>query len=240
MPRIRLVLIGLAVVLAVSALASATASASTEFVGAQCLPRADGHGHWKDSKCSEPGTNVPYETDEITNSPVEGEGVTAVLKVEIGTTKIYIDCQKTAFTGRLEKGNKSSATLTYKECKLYEEATGKSVPSCTVEDITASVVGKIIGSKGALEEEFTPKENEEFTKIKISGASCVLKGTFEIKGSQKCGLPDAESQLVTHTIECKESGSSLKLGSRPATYRSTIIIIIIVVHDTWWIIIIFQ
>lgn len=234
MLRTRLILSSLAVVLAVSAVVSTSVWAATEtFGGVQCQARPDGHGNWKDPNCKEPGVNGTYETQEITNGPVEGEGATAVLKTEIGTTKIYIGCQKTTLTGKFEKGGKSSATIKYTECKLYEEATGKVVTSCIVENITATALDELEGPKGAIEDKFTPKENEEFTKIKITGSSCVLKGTFEIKGSFKCELPSAESHVVEHEINCKESGSNLKFASKPMTFRGSIKVMLSS-KDPWW------
>ena len=237
MSRIRLIVLSLATVLAVSALATASASAET-FGGVQCQQRPDGHGHWKDSKCTEPGSNFEYETQEITNATVEGEGATAILKSEIGTTKIYIDCQKTKATGTIEKDGKTTATIEDEECKLYEESTGKQVSNCTVPTITAKVVGVLEGSKGAVEDKLTPAEGEKFAQVKIEGATCVLKGTFEVKGSQKCKLPDAETFLEGHELKCEESGSSLKFGTKEATYRGRCIIILIILHDRWIIIVI--
>jgi hypothetical protein len=233
MSRIRLIVLSLATVLAVSALATASASAET-FGGVQCQQRPDGHGHWKDSKCTEPGSNFEYETQEITNATVEGEGATAILKSEIGTTKIYIDCQKTTFTGKLETQGKSSSTIKYEECKLYEEATGKVISNCKVENITATVLDKLIGTTGAIEDEFEPKEGGEFTKITITGTSCVLKGTFPVKGTQRCSLPNAEAHLVEHEINCKESGSNLEFGGKRATYRGIVQVIRAILRLLWW------
>jgi len=162
---------------------------------------------------------MTYETQEITNANVEGEGATAILKTEIGTTKIYIDCQKTTLTGKIEKGDKSSLTIKYSECKLYEGATGKVIASCTVENITATASGEV---EAGVEEKFSPTTGEEFTKIKITGATCVLKGAFELKGTQKCGLPNARPFMIEHEISCSESGSSLKLGTKSCVFRGSV------------------
>lgn len=231
MSRIRLVVLSLATVLAVSALA--TASASAEFVGVQCQPHVG--GKWKNSQCTEKGPPNEFETEEITNAAVEGEGATAILKSEIGSTKIYIDCQKTKFTGTLEKGNKSTAEIQYTECALYEESTGKPVSACKVEPITAIVEDKLEGVAGAIEDKFTEKSMKPFAEITITGASCALKVTkLAVTGSQKCKLPGAEANKVEHEINCEESGSSLKFGTKAATYRGKVTVKL-TSKDPWWV-----
>lgn len=233
MSRIRLVVLSLVAVLAVSAAASASALAAETFGGVQCQPYPE--GKWKDPQCTEKGPPNEYETMEITNSEVKGEGETAILKSEISTTKIYIDCQKTTFAGRIEKGGKSKSEIKYEKCVLYEESTGKPISTCTVPTITANVADEIVGGKGHFEDRFTPEKGEEFTKIKIEGASCTLKGTFEVKGSQRCELPDAEARQKKHAIRCKESGSSLKLGNKEAFYRGEVTAEL-VPPDDWWLV----
>ena len=230
MTRGKLVLLSLVAVLAASAVASASASAA--FDAFICQKVATG-GHWKNAACSE-NSGSGFETQEITTqTKIEGTGLTAILKSEIGTTKIYIDCQKTKATGTIEKDGKTTATIEYEECKLYEETTGKVVSNCEVPTITAKVLDKLEGSKGAIEDQFTPAEGEKFAQVKIEGASCVLKGTFEVKGSQKCKLPGAETFLESHELKCEESGSSLKFGTKEATYRGIVGIILSLLHDCW-------
>ena len=58
-----------------------------------------------------------------------------------------------------------------------------------------------------------------FAEIKVEGATCVVKGTYKVKGTQTCKLPSGELFAVNHEIKCTSTGSKLKLGTEEASFE---------------------
>ncbi len=195
MSKVRLMLLGLLTMLTISAIASSSASAH----------------------------NYKIEGTEIKeSSSVEGKSGVSNLASKIAGLKIVIRCTKDKFKGKIEVKAKSTASIEFEECKLFEENASKELKelsACKVKVPTTSVKDEL--TETPVKDLFTPEKGEEFTKIEITGETCVLKGKYEITGSQKCELPEAGSSKIEHTIECKPSGSSLFLKKEAATFEST-------------------
>lgn len=217
MSRFKLVLLSALAVLGVFAVASASASAAPHWL--VCLESTTGT---LNSLC-ETGSSGKFELKEITTVlEVEGTSTESKLTSEIGSTKVVIKCPKDKVAGTIEAPGKSEATITYEECSL-EGASGCTVnsPGQPAKTIVAEVLDRLVenSEKTKILDEFFEKEKVPFTKIEITG--CALKNTLEVKGSQKCELPGGEEVKTLHELECLTTGSSLKLGTKEATYAGT-------------------
>jgi hypothetical protein len=84
-----------------------------------------------------------------------------------------------------------------------------------------------------LENEFKPETGEEFTTITLQGASCALKEPFTVTGSQLCQIPEHEKEQPQHAIKCETSGSKLKAGGKPATYKGGLTELHLTVPQNW-------
>jgi hypothetical protein len=223
--RLKVLLVSLLAVLAISAVASGSASA---------------HGFWI---CKEGGTEkytehlckTKAETGKWSYLPVEGaevfkfEGTSGVSKLEstLSGTRVIIECKKDKITGELEAGGKTKNTvIVYEECKLFTVAKYiKTLTTCVVPNITTSklndllVTGKGIGP----EDEFEPAEaGGPFAKVVVEG--CALTSTESVLGKQICQLPEATVGLVEHELECSPSGGALTFGGKPASYYGSALV----------------
>jgi len=148
--------------------------------------------------------------------PQEVTGTSGVSKLEgeVLKTKITIECSKDTFTGSIEAGGKSKGEVTFEGCKVVGQAT------CEVPNIKFKFTDLLVGPVPGVEDEFKPTEPEEvFVVIKIN--VCALKGSYKVKGTQVCKLPQAGESKVEHEIECTPAGSKLTLGGAPAKFTST-------------------
>jgi hypothetical protein len=216
MSRIKLVLLSMFAVVAVGAIASSSASAAPHWL--VCVKVAPGTGHFTNSECTTSGAGE-WATKELPE-PLELEGTSGVSKLssEIGSTKVTIKCLKDKFAGTIEAPGNSTATITYEECS-FEGAAGCTVKSPTqpAGTIVAKVLDRLVEKEGKVLDEFFEKTGVAFTTIEIG--VCALKSTLEVKGTQKCELPSGEVFKRLHEIECLATGSSLKLGTKEATYE---------------------
>jgi hypothetical protein len=160
-----------------------------------------------------------------------GESQLAV--TELGT----IVCKKDKNTGEFEVlGDSSSVTVsdlavTFEECELKESTT------CVVPNIVADGVAHdgldgefILPGNGNFNTEgkvsFFPSDPPEtlFAVIKINnklGKTCLVAGSYNVTGKQKCKLVEPEVEKLTHSIECLEAESELKVGAKAAKLKST-------------------
>jgi uncharacterized Zn ribbon protein len=224
MTKVKLALLGMLAVYAVSLAASAAASAATQGYW-DCQKVGTSTGRWNNSHCTARGGTEEWATKGLTGTETKGIEGTSSISILAGTIlgkAITIECLKDIIVkGKnsvLKAGGASEAEIVFRECKLFIE--GKLSGVCTVPDITLKVNDQLIhNAKGEIEDEFTPTKAEEvFVEIKIEGAECALKGTFKVKGKQICEFPNASQSLVTHQIVCKPAGSTLTLGGAAASF----------------------
>lgn len=210
MTRLRLILLSMLAVFAVSAVASASASAASK-----CEAKEEGGDNtW----CIE-GKELAGE-QALTTSQKTSFVLTAA------AAGITLTCTKETGSGTLVQVNStepaaSDVELTFSGCTLT------SLPNCKVkEPIKVNGGGDLLDAvtKGRSEVTFTPSEGETFAEITIenNGAkTCLQKGTFPVTGSQTCALPKGEEEITKHEVECKTTGSKLKLGKNEATFSGT-------------------
>ena len=192
MSRLRLVVLGLLAVLAVSAVGASSAfAASPEY-----------HGFT--------GTET-----------ISGSGGAQLFESTVATQKILIKCEKNKGTGSLTATTGAgSGELTFEGCVLWlvngttHEATSAAA-TCTVANAIAKISAQL-GKENTLETLKGSGEAGLFTEIKITGASCVAKGTFKVTGEVVCSGPEGEVALAVHVLNCNAANSALKLAAESA------------------------
>jgi hypothetical protein len=229
MTKVKLVLLGMLAVFAVSAVASASASAALETRGAYVCANVGSGGQWKNAECSEKESNGKFSTKELGTEAVEGTSETSELAGKIGSVRTIIICKKDEFSGSLLSTGASSGEVKFRECVAEKENEGKRgiLVNCKVKvPIEFKFTDQLLlnTTTGIFEDEFKATKSEEtFVEITIeeTGGTCTIKGEYKAKGTQNCELPKATLALVTHEIVCKPEGSNLKLGAEPAKFKST-------------------
>jgi hypothetical protein len=157
------------------------------------------------------------EGKELTsNETVEVAGTEDGMEFTAGSTKVIMICGNNASVGKLEASGKSVVELYLGSCTLDEVGSKGSetfLEACTVaEPVEFKTKGELIGTKGPVEVELKPETGTLFTTLELTGASCALKGKYEVSGSQICSQPDGEAQNIDHELLCTESGGKLEIG----------------------------
>jgi hypothetical protein len=154
---------------------------------------------------------------------ISGEGGAQLLESVIATQKVLIKCTKNSGTGTLEAGGKAKGELTFETCKLFTVNSTTHVAEESAVCAVANPVSKILGQLEAGNTLVVLKANgTNFTEIKITGSSCVAKGTFAVTGEQTCSGPEGMVALVTHALNCNAESTTLKLGTEPARLTGTL------------------
>jgi hypothetical protein len=225
MTRTRLILSSLLAVLVVSVVATASTSTPASASGS-CLKVK-----------TTPGYCVEVAPLENATAEVEGTNSGAsILKGTVASVTAEVKCEKGKITGTIEGGaagtvGKSTATMTFEECKLVKPTNCKlSASSKTIETSELKDELELTGSGKRIENKFEPKEGNNFASIGIEGkeSSCVIahvaeeKG-FPVSGSQVCEVDTsntvAETEAITHKMKCTASGG-LAIGTNPAEMTS--------------------
>jgi hypothetical protein len=161
MSRIKSILLSLLALVAVGAVASSPASAST-------------------------GTRYFIEKTELTKpESIEATGEVATLEGEIASVKVGLECNKSALKGEIEGGGAGKGEVSLKECKVFKIEHGEqtTVGGCTVTEPLGFKYKSelVVGPAGEPEIEVRPASGTTFVEIKIGG-ECLFKGTFPISG----------------------------------------------------------
>jgi hypothetical protein len=198
MSRIKLMVLMLFSVVAVSAVASGSASAACS-------------GGTKSVWCDHTGT-------EITNELVLGTSGLSLLVGRAGGGQVKIHCKDDTFHGFLLKLGTGEGTITYLGCTVVEPA-GCGVTQPILAQVTTSLTEGIMPPTGLFKGAGT---GEKFTEITIT--TCAIAGGYPVTGSQTVELPGGETFLTNHEIVAKKTGSNLKFGTEAATYSGTALI----------------
>jgi hypothetical protein len=208
MSRLKLTLLTVVAAMALSAIASSSALAETK----PC--KETGSNRWV--FCFDSGL-------EIGTPPQLALGVShlSLLTGTVGIVEVKIHCPKDDIHLFLELLGKTKGLILFLQCTVVKPATGCLLhPS----DIHVKFTDLLVGHPLTPEDEFTGEgTNETFATLNIeheSGKTCAVEGNFSVTGKQKCGLPEFGTPLVVHDIDCKKSGSNLKLGENAASFSS--------------------
>jgi hypothetical protein len=241
MSRIRLILLGLLAVLAVSLVATALATEPPAKCGGKVEKTPD--------YCAG-GFELENSKGEPVSENIEGANGSSVLKATIASTAAEIKCEKGKSTGTIEDGaagtvGKSTTTTKFEGCKLLKPANCKLTAADETAIKTTELNGVLALTAGRVEDKFEPRVGA-FATISIEGkeSSCVIAEvgkpkSFNVTGSQLCEIDnsnaEAETEAEKHKIICKTSGSGLKIGSNPAemTDEATVVLSGAKAHGAW-------
>ena len=219
-------LLSLLTVLAVGAVASASASAAAlVFTCGQ-----PGGSTWKfetQAKCYAGTPVISNGTWERLDLPsgtlVTGLGGLSVLATKLSSVTLSIQCLDVHIDGRLD----SAALLLGLILKSLDCAvTGQFGKKCEVAPtLTTNSLNGTPTSAGRQEITFQ-SESSTFIELTITtkaGQICSIANTYPITGTQKCALDKTEKEgeegKTTHELICTTAGSKLELGTEPATYE---------------------
>jgi hypothetical protein len=203
MSRFKLIVLSMFAVLAVGAVASASASADTCSGGTKSIFCFD--------------NNTP-----IHNERVLGESGLSVLASTVGITEVKLHCTHDLFNATLKLLGLATGEIDFLGCTVEKPA------NCTVGGVNKLILANF---HLQLSEGLMPATGlatgtgtgvpEEFAKITIAGASCSVANSYTISGLQTVEFPKGEESLVEHEVVAKKAGSKLKLGAEPASFSST-------------------
>jgi hypothetical protein len=196
MSKVRVALMSLLAVSAVSVFASAAASAGPTHI-------------FKIEGSELKGTEIGVEADSLSGK----------IEFSLFWLPLVIQCEEDISRGRIKEKGKSETTIEFKDCFVAESEKGKKVilSSCTITEpviaeakgeLTAHGVDTLKGNKVAI--------NEIFSEFQIG--TCAEKGVYQIKGSEACATPESEYEKVIHIGICTPAGSNVlmeKEGPEP-------------------------
>jgi hypothetical protein len=138
---------------------------------------------------------------------------TAVFKATPFGVSTQIECKHTSDLFLIGTGGITKEHNTWSTCNVVKPA------KCNLKETSAAIKGLLLA---AGEIEFSAEETS-FDTITLEGAECSLKEKpFEVTGSQRCTIPEPESEKAEHSVECTTAGSNLKAGGKVATFEGTV------------------
>ncbi len=202
MSRVKIATLSLMAVCALSAVASATASAATH----QWIINGTALGSGEKTEIQ--GNNLPYAQEGQFETEIAGLGLhiycqTAILPSgaknvllggAIGKAEVFIEFYGCALSAINKKGGLEA------------------LPTCKIEKEPIEATGE-----GELKEAgvLTLKEKgagpfSKFSMVKTNReVICAIEAKVEVKGTQVCVLPHSGVALYVHVLECTPGGSSL-------------------------------
>jgi hypothetical protein len=208
MPHVKLAILGLMAVFALSATTPAVASALTH--------------QWSIN-----GTTLASGSKE----EIQGNGLPSAREGQFEATVLGINLQIHCQTAILPSGKENVLTggavgtatvrIEFTGCGVFSvsaKGVSEHLSSCKVgeEPIVAKAEGELIEA-GVLT--LGSKSGETFATFKITKvgeASCAVEAKDEINGTQACTLPHYAVNTYAHELECTPGCSTLTLGSESA------------------------
>jgi len=222
MSRVRLLLLSVFAVFAVSALASGSASAAPT----DLCPVAG-----KLAVCIETSPNdLVAETGGGTFSTKGEPEDTSLIEVALGESIIHIECEVVNDSGSYQQTILANAVRSFGIVILFTvcsvlEPLGK---KCKVNEElieTKSLVGTVADEEGeSIDTVFTPETGTTFTEIVLSNngtetCPATITGTHRVTGEDLCLLLTAKVDTVVHLLECTSEGSrALLFSEEPTTF----------------------
>jgi len=221
MSRVRLLLLSVFAVFAVSALASGSASAAPT----DLCPVAG-----KLAVCIETSENdLVAETGGGTFSSKGEPGDTSLLEVLLGESALHIECEAVSDTGNYQQTILSNAVrsfgiiIIFTVCSVLEPLGKKCIVKEPIE--TKPLVGTVADEEGeSIDTVFTPESGTTFTEIELKNngtETCPLTiaGTHRVTGEDLCLLLTAKVDTIVHLLECTSEGSrNLLFAEEPTTF----------------------
>jgi hypothetical protein len=194
MSRFKVLVVSLLAVFAVSAAASATASAAHVYLIEQ--------------------------TELLSSEAMEDQGQNSKLEVKILGVPTFLQCQEELSKGVFKPKGESTFEIKFKNCYVVENSNGKKVflVNCSVaEPVIAEGTDQLI--EHSVDEFKGEREGVKglFASLELTGEKCALKGKYKVTGMQICATPEAEFEKVLHHLICTPAGSKLVFGTGEKT-----------------------
>jgi hypothetical protein len=206
--------------LALGAVAAASASAADRYV--ICVKEKG--GHYANKECSEESGSGEWEKLVLevgTNIDLGAEGGPSTL----ATGKFTIECpaDKTK-AGNLHGAGTSNYYIEFDagKCKVYNKANQET--KCTVSDYYLNLEG-VLGAT-VIEDPYGPVTFNELSLLSGSEVTlngCSKEGTYKFEGNQTCKMPKLEELTPKHEMICEPSGSDIEIegGEKGVTFTDT-------------------
>ncbi len=211
MTRIRLIMLSFFAVLALSAVASASASAEA------CDLHTTGE-EWEVCAKTAAGVELEWGSPGPGKMTQDNTAVNSTLKGEVGGFEAKLKGTFNKLNLTIEDSNKSKGTIEFKNITV------ESPKKCIVaEPIIAEFTDTIVGAT-PVELVTGSKPGETFAEIEFKDKGtevCPVKNTtFKVTGKQECSF-DANilTYLEHHEVKCLFAGSKLVLGGKPAKFE---------------------
>jgi hypothetical protein len=141
--------------------------------------------------------------------------------LEVASIPLHIQCSHVVTTGTLDQTapalgdvNVLVATLVFTECTILPPH-----EACTVKQPieVKPLEGLVLEESSVFDVNFKPA-GTEFVALIISNCG-VLNGTYKVTGEQLCTLPGSETEATEHTLECPHTGSNLLVAEKAGTFE---------------------
>ena len=218
--RLRVMLVSLLAVFAVSAVASASASAAPEWY--VCEEGTGAGTKFTEHKCTTVSGTGKWEWIKLVGTKkVKSKnkaGVSFVFEGEAGGVKVKITCKKVKDIGTITQGapGKDTETAEFEECVVDKPGPGLCVVSGGgggAGTIIATVLTKLV-VEGTVGDEQEPEAGKPFVTLEFANKGtevCPLKGqAFPVTGS-------AVGLFSGNVLKFTKATSKLKFGGHPAT-----------------------
>jgi hypothetical protein len=214
-------------VFAVSAVASASAAAASEYF----ICKSKTGGKYENNKCNTTGATKGFEFEKLVSPATEKiEGTVGVTKIEGEDTgaKIILECTKGSFKGRIVTGGRSEENqeLKLEECGISDVINHllEKLTVCTVHPISFSTRDQLGEVNGIPEYEITTFSGRILGEVEVTGALCAFPKKIKVEVPAEgaaviCALPDYTEGKVEHEVSCSSKGdANLKLGGNKASF----------------------
>jgi hypothetical protein len=199
MSRFRLLLLGLLAVLAVGAVASASASAETCTGGSHLVFCNDNQ-------------------EPLVGETVLGTSSLALLASHLGGSEAKFHCSSDDFSATLEKLGLGQGLILFLNCTELLPAgcelsanQKKEIDAVFIAQLESPTLATFTGNKGGVANEFATLEVK----------NCSVAGNYTVTGTQMVSLPEGGVSKKEHEIIATKAQSALKLGVESASFSST-------------------
>ncbi len=205
MSRVKITMLSLLAVFALSAAASATASAATH----QWIINGTALGKTETTEFQ--GNGLPYVQEGQFETSLAGLQLHIYCQTAImpsGTTNVLVGGEV----------GKAEVFIEFTGCAVFEVSkAGVSVPlsTCKIEEepIVAIAEGEM-KEAGILTLKEKGQVFSKFHITKVGATTCAVEAKVEVKGTQVCVLPHFGVALYVHVLECTPGGSSLENNAK--------------------------
>jgi len=204
-----------ALMAAVASMAVGVVGASTAVAADNCTPEAGATCIVVEGLLTEKiVTEATAKTSQVLTIASISTTITCT-GVAIAGGNEWLELKGAPADGRKIKLTYTGCSANEMGCKVSDEV-NKTAGLIETNELSATVT-LVAGAPDILFEPTTV--GGTFVEIKVEG--CLKAAKIPVSGTQLCGAAAAETESVTQELECTVAGSSLKDGTKTATYEGT-------------------